>query len=149
MRGRDPRRLGLAFLIIVAGVALAAQMVAGRDVVGPLGLPVLLAPPLALAAMLGAGRRGWPERVLVCLALILALTVLAGIGAALSPEASTPAPSRRSSSACSPRRPSPGWPSAPTARATAPMQRAAGGRDRCPRSSCDRARSRSSSSASC
>src|SRR4051794_36714299 len=85
MRGRDPRRLGLAFLIIVAGVALAAQLVAGRDVVGPLGLPVLLAPPLALAAMLGAGRRGWPERLLVCLALILALTVLAGIAAALSP----------------------------------------------------------------
>jgi hypothetical protein len=86
MPGRDLRRFWPVLVIIVAGTALAAQMVLGRDVVGPFGLLVLPAPALALAAMLGAGRRAWPERLLVCLALVVALSVLAGILAALSPK---------------------------------------------------------------
>jgi hypothetical protein len=86
MPRRDLGRFWPALLIVVAGFALAVQIVLGRDLVGPFGLLVLLAPPLALATMLGAGRRAWPERLLVCLALAVALTVLAGILAALSPK---------------------------------------------------------------
>jgi hypothetical protein len=85
MPRRDRRRLWLASLIVVAGVVLVGQMVAGRDLIGPLGTLVLPVPALALAAMLGATRRAWPERLLTCLALIVALLVLAGIVAALSP----------------------------------------------------------------
>jgi hypothetical protein len=85
MPGRDRRRLGLAILVILAGVALAGQVIVGRDLVGPAGLLLLFAPAVALVAMLGGSARAWPGRLLAALALTVAWAVLAGIAAALSP----------------------------------------------------------------
>jgi hypothetical protein len=81
--GRLPAAAFIA-AIVVAIVVFAAELVDGRSGLGPLALPVLLIPGLALAVALGASPRRWPERLITGAALVLVVGVLTGIVASLS-----------------------------------------------------------------
>jgi len=72
-----------AILLTVLG--LIGQVLLDRSVLGAAGLATLAVPPILLATVLGRRRRRWPVRLLAALALTVALTVLMGVVAALSP----------------------------------------------------------------
>jgi len=89
MPRREPPPLptSLPFWVaFVASAVLVAQLIIGRDPLGLVGLATLIVPGIALTAALGASGASRPERLLAAVSLSLALTVLTGVVAALSPQ---------------------------------------------------------------
>src|SRR5207248_9753836 len=59
--------------------------VAGRPIGGPIAILVLAIPGVVLAEALGGARRPWPERILSAAAAVIVVSILAGVGTAISP----------------------------------------------------------------
>jgi hypothetical protein len=72
-------------LLLFAGVAFALQLAFGQPVAGVLGLLLLLVPGFALSRSIGPRPLGWPETVLVVIGAALAISVLIGTVAGLTP----------------------------------------------------------------
>jgi hypothetical protein len=82
----DPRgRIGPPLLISLTLGLLAIQLVTDQPPLGGLGLIQLLMPGFAISQALGPRLLGWPEVLLTTLGAALALAVLSGVIAALSP----------------------------------------------------------------
>jgi hypothetical protein len=74
-----------AVLVVVAAAGFTAQLIAGRPVLGPLGLVFLGVPGFVISQTVRPVPLSWPEVALVTLATTLITTILVGIVAALSP----------------------------------------------------------------
>jgi hypothetical protein len=74
-----------AVLLVVAAAGFTAQLIAGRPVLGPLGLLLLGVPGFVISQAARPVPLSWPEVALVTLGTTLITTILVGIVAALSP----------------------------------------------------------------
>jgi hypothetical protein len=74
-----------AVLLVVAAAGFMAQLIAGRPVLGPLGLLLLGVPGFVISRTVRPVPLSWPEVALVTLGATVIMTILVGIVAALSP----------------------------------------------------------------
>ena len=72
-------------LIVVAGVGFTAQLYAGAQVLGPMGLLLLGVPGFLISQADRPRPLSWPEVTLVTLGATLIITVIVGILSAMSP----------------------------------------------------------------
>jgi hypothetical protein len=74
-----------AVLLVVAAAGFMVQLIAGRPVLGPLGLVLLGVPGFVISQTVRPVPLSWPEVALVTLATTLIMSILVGVVTALSP----------------------------------------------------------------
>lgn len=74
-----------ATLIVVAAAGFTVQLIAGRPVLGPLGLVLLGVPGFVISRTVRPVPLSWPEVALVTLGTTLIMSILIGVVTALSP----------------------------------------------------------------
>lgn len=82
---RSLGRLALTGLLVVALVGFGLQLVFDQPVAGAFGLVLLAVPGFAISRSIGPRPLGWPEALLVTIGAALAITVLLGTVAGLTP----------------------------------------------------------------
>jgi hypothetical protein len=84
-RSRAFERAALSVLLVAALAAFAAQLAFDRPALGALGLLLLAVPGYAISRSIGPRPSSWPEILLVTLGATLAIMVVGGALAGLSP----------------------------------------------------------------
>lgn len=84
-RSKSFERVALSVLLVVALAAFALQLAFDQPVAGVLGLLLLAVPGYAISRTIGPRPSSWPEILLVTLGATLAIAVLGGTVAGLSP----------------------------------------------------------------
>ena len=82
---RSLGRVALTGLLVVALLAFVLQLVFDQPVAGAFGLVLLAVPGFAISRSIGPRPLGWPEALLVAIGAALAITVLLGTVAGLTP----------------------------------------------------------------